>query len=460
MQAKEFYKADLQKSVKKSGYFSKLTALALSALLLLTITFATVVMAMVDGSELIKEGSDLNISFTSNGEKISFQNKPFIKNNEVYLPLREVFEKIGVMDNENSKIIWNNGEIELCIVYTKDGNDKLNYFAVKIGENGIQTGHEKPVDNTNTLTLVLSLNKAYFPVLKDGVTYVPYGYLNYMLDLGLSERNIFNMTCIADYQDTEILKLREAVRSLVSADEWGVSVSVRNVTPTSLTLTFHQNPDYDLGKLNYKTDYTIERYTDGTWEPLSSLVEESPYSVTYKVSEPNGFATNINWERKYGPLSPGVYRIIKDISLYKTIDDVQTRTYMAEFAVTNFQAHITPQPTWPCESDVITTPFDKEINHMGIRIAAAEGTDVISATYGTVTDTGFDTKFGNYIVIENKSRVKTKYAQLSSLNVKAGDIVNQRDVIGKVGKTGTATGAHLYFEIQIDGICYNPELIY
>ena len=101
-------------------------------------------------------------------------------------------------------------------------------------------------------------------------------------------------------------------------------------------------------------------------------------------------------------------------------------------------------------------PITKEIHeHNGIDIKAPEGTDVVTSITGTVTDVGFDSEKGNYIVVEN-GNVKTLYAQLASTSVKKGDKVTAKQSIGTVGKTGTATGAHLHFEVIVDGEYVDP----
>lgn len=119
---------------------------------------------------------------------------------------------------------------------------------------------------------------------------------------------------------------------------------------------------------------------------------------------------------------------------------------------------------WPTESKTVTNGFGKRIHpitfeektHNGIDISAPENSSVVSSISGKVTDTGFDNEFGNYVVIQNDSGVKLYYGHLSSVNVSKGDKLKQNDVIGKVGKTGKATGPNLHFEIQINGEYYDP----
>ena len=102
-------------------------------------------------------------------------------------------------------------------------------------------------------------------------------------------------------------------------------------------------------------------------------------------------------------------------------------------------------------------PITKEVKeHNGIDIKAPEGTDVVSSITGTVTDVGFDSEKGNYVVVEN-GNIKTLYAQLATTNVKKGDEITAKQSIGTVGKTGKATGAHLHYEVIVDGEYVDPE---
>ena len=123
---------------------------------------------------------------------------------------------------------------------------------------------------------------------------------------------------------------------------------------------------------------------------------------------------------------------------------------------------------WPSESTTISNSFGKRVHpitgeektHNGIDISAPENSPVVSSIKGEVIDTGFDNEFGNYIIIENDNGVRCYYGHLSAVEVAKGDKVELNTVIGKVGKSGTATGANLHFEIQINGEYKDPEQIF
>ena len=120
---------------------------------------------------------------------------------------------------------------------------------------------------------------------------------------------------------------------------------------------------------------------------------------------------------------------------------------------------------WPTESRQLSNRFGTRVHpitnetstHNGVDIVAEEGSNVYSSIAGTVVEADYNSDNGNYIVVENAAGIKTQYSHLSSIEISVGDSVQQGNVIGKVGKTGKATGPHLHFSIEADDKYYNPE---
>jgi murein DD-endopeptidase MepM/ murein hydrolase activator NlpD len=94
--------------------------------------------------------------------------------------------------------------------------------------------------------------------------------------------------------------------------------------------------------------------------------------------------------------------------------------------------------------------------HSGIDLAAPEGTDVYSATSGTVLVGDDPAGAGKYVVVRVDRNVRILYCHLSTFRVRAGDQVTPGQVIGTVGSTGLATGPHVHFEIQVGGHPVDP----
>lgn len=94
--------------------------------------------------------------------------------------------------------------------------------------------------------------------------------------------------------------------------------------------------------------------------------------------------------------------------------------------------------------------------HKGIDLAAPIGTPFHAARDGLVMFSGRMRGYGNVIFIRHKGGYITVYGHNKVNLVKNGDIVRQGQVIGKIGRTGIATGPHLHFEVRKMDEIINP----
>lgn len=97
--------------------------------------------------------------------------------------------------------------------------------------------------------------------------------------------------------------------------------------------------------------------------------------------------------------------------------------------------------------------------HKGVDFGAPMGSPVSSAGDGVVVKAGWNGGYGNYVLIRHNGEYSTAYAHLSKINVKVGQVIKQRQVIGKVGSTGSSTGPHLHYEVIYRGQQVNPQKI-
>jgi murein DD-endopeptidase MepM/ murein hydrolase activator NlpD len=119
-----------------------------------------------------------------------------------------------------------------------------------------------------------------------------------------------------------------------------------------------------------------------------------------------------------------------------------------------------------CNSATISTPVRGTVtspygprggrNHDGMDIAAPTGTPVRAAACGTVSLAGQQSGYGNIVCVTHTSQFSTCYAHLSRFGVSSGARVQQGQVIGYVGCTGSCTGPHLHFETRVNGQAQNP----
>lgn len=97
-------------------------------------------------------------------------------------------------------------------------------------------------------------------------------------------------------------------------------------------------------------------------------------------------------------------------------------------------------------------------SHKGVDYAARRGTPIRSAGEGKIVYRGRKGGYGKVVIVQHGSRYSTLYAHLSNFDRKArrGRRVKQGQVIGYVGSTGLATGAHLHYEFRVNGVHRNP----
>lgn len=94
--------------------------------------------------------------------------------------------------------------------------------------------------------------------------------------------------------------------------------------------------------------------------------------------------------------------------------------------------------------------------HRGVDYAAPLGTDVRSLSAGQVVFAGRQGGYGNSVIVESESGVRTRYAHLSEVGVTKGEEVSRGQEIGKVGDSGRATGPHLHLEMERAGRLLDP----
>lgn len=190
------------KNKKTTGRFMSVISAVIAAIMLSTTVFASGVL-----SDLTTD--DYTIEITNNGEKIELTNKPFIENGEVYVPLRELFEKMGIMSNPENYINWDNGKITVSI---NEPSRSVNGYSEYTYQ--IEIGQEirKILSNPEPINFDVLIVP---PVLKDSITYVQLGSVSgvlneiygthlYKLEYNIFDKNRNDITfSVTDALETE-----------------------------------------------------------------------------------------------------------------------------------------------------------------------------------------------------------------------------------------------------------------
>ena len=102
-------------------------------------------------------------------------------------------------------------------------------------------------------------------------------------------------------------------------------------------------------------------------------------------------------------------------------------------------------------------PFlGKPALHTGIDFRAPYGQPALATAPGRVVAAGRDGGYGNMVEVDHGNGYTTRYAHLSALFVKDGDIVKAGTPLGRIGSTGRSTGLHLHCETRVNGEPEDP----
>lgn len=109
-----------------------------------------------------------------------------------------------------------------------------------------------------------------------------------------------------------------------------------------------------------------------------------------------------------------------------------------------------------------TYPFRNLFEHSGIDIPVPAGTPVASSAPGYVAWTRTGKMYGNYVMVVHANGIATLYAHLSRISVEQDQFVARGTTVGLSGGVpgtpgaGFSTGAHLHFEVRLNGIPTDP----
>lgn len=189
----------------------------------------------------------------------------------------------------------------------------------------------------------------------------------------------------------------------VAEDEWGLTLSAENVTPSGMTIVFNQMNGKQTGELQTGEWYALYKEEDGEWKEVLYAIEDGVnvgwHSIAYLIPKGGSYKMEINWEWLYGKLEPGKYRINKEVMDFRETGDFDKKIYSLEFTVSG-KAKVT---LYFPDKDVMN--LEKEVREIHIRgsieksilselMKGPESGELNPSLYGNITVISVTTKDG------------------------------------------------------------------
>lgn len=135
----------------------------------------------------------------------------------------------------------------------------------------------------------------------------------------------------------------------------------------------------------------------------------------------------------------------------KTTPSILWKGAFSQLSNSKVEANFADERTYMYNGEQVDKAY-----HLGYDLSVTKHYPVEAANSGTVAFAGDLGIYGNAVVLDHGLGLFTLYGHLSSIDVKVGDSVTQRQVLGKTGETGMAGGDHLHFGVYLDGVAVLP----
>ncbi len=243
-------------------------------------------------------------------------------------------------------------------------------------------------------------------------------------------------------KETEMM--REKMKSLEKLD-----TDIRDIMKNDLAMAKIKGNETDSGE-----DYEEKELA------ATSLGSIKPDILLATASRSGGFLITRNQTTIREQMNNDLENIKNEI------DTREESLTVLKSAVEERQQRLENTPSiWPVNNARITSTFgyrrspfsNRREFHKGIDLATKYGSPVYATHDGVVTFSGWKSGYGYTIIISNDHGFSTLYAHNSTRLANKGDRINKGDIIARVGNTGRSTGAHLHYEVWVNGSVVNPK---
>src|SRR5262245_10344188 len=135
----------------------------------------------------------------------------------------------------------------------------------------------------------------------------------------------------------------------------------------------------------------------------------------------------------------------------KTTPSILWKGAFSQLSNSKVEANFADARTYTYNNETIDHAY-----HLGYDLSVTRQYPVEAANSGTVAFVGDLGIYGNTVILDHGLGLYTLYGHLSAIDVKIGDPVKQRQIIGKTGETGLAAGDHLHYGVYLYGVAVLP----
>lgn len=122
--------------------------------------------------------------------------------------------------------------------------------------------------------------------------------------------------------------------NMINGDEWGISLKADNVTPTGLTLEIEQFGATHTRQLQTGAWFKLETTVNDEWQEVETIISDYGFDdLAYLIKTNDITELEVNWQWLYGKLSPGFYRMSKEITNFRSAGDYDKEIYLVHFTI-------------------------------------------------------------------------------------------------------------------------------
>jgi murein DD-endopeptidase MepM/ murein hydrolase activator NlpD len=135
----------------------------------------------------------------------------------------------------------------------------------------------------------------------------------------------------------------------------------------------------------------------------------------------------------------------------KSTPAIQWQGPFVQLSNSKVEANFADERTYTYNGEAIDKAY-----HLGYDLSVTKRYPVEAANSGTVVFAGDLGIYGNTVILDHGLGLFTLYSHLSSIDVKEGEALKQRGILGRTGETGLAGGDHLHYGVYLHGVAVLP----